>query len=53
MGREVKFRLASRFWRPAKDCERLPGTLIGLQFIAIVCLLLKKANPLLQVHNTF
>ncbi|MGI8968942.1 MAG: IS5/IS1182 family transposase, partial [Chloroflexota bacterium] len=36
----------------AKDYERLPDTLIGLHFVAFVCLLLHKASPLLQVHNT-
>jgi hypothetical protein len=35
----------------ARDYERLPETLIGLHFIAIVCLLLQKAGPLLQVHD--
>lgn len=43
---------ASRFRRLAKDYERLPETLIGLHFVAFVCLLFQKADPLLQVHNT-
>jgi hypothetical protein len=30
----------------------LPETLIGLHFVAFVCLLLQRAVPLLQVHNT-
>jgi len=49
---ERSFAWASRFRRLAKDYERLPDTLIGLHFVAFVCLLLHKASPLLQVHNT-
>jgi transposase len=49
---ERSFAWASRFRRLAKDYERLPETLIGLHFVAFVCLLLHKAGPLLQVHNT-
>ena len=49
---ERSFAWASRFRRLAKDYERLPETLIGLHFVAFVCLLLQKAAPLLQVHNT-
>jgi len=49
---ERSFAWASRFRRLAKDYERLPETLIGLHFVAFVCLLLHKATPLLQVHNT-
>jgi transposase len=49
---ERSFAWASRFRRLAKDYERLPETLIGLHFVAFVCLLLHKAAPLLQVHNT-
>jgi transposase len=49
---ERSFAWASRFRRLAKDYERLPETLIGLHFVAFVCLLLQKAGPLLQVHNT-
>jgi hypothetical protein len=30
----------------------LPETLIGLHFVAFVCLLLQKAGPLVQVHST-
>src|SRR5947209_2907599 len=48
---ERSFAWASRFRRLAKDYERLPETLIGLHFVAFVCLLLQKAAPLLQVHN--
>jgi len=46
------FAWAARFRRLAKDYERLPETLIGLHFVAFVCLLLQKAAPLLQVHDT-
>jgi transposase len=49
---ERSFAWASRFRRLAKDYERLPETLIGLHFVAFVCLLLHKAAQLLQVHNT-
>ena len=49
---ERSFAWASRFRRLAKDYERLPETLIGLHFVAFVILLLHKAAPLLQVHNT-
>jgi len=49
---ERSFAWAARFRRLAKDYERLPETLIGLHFVAFVCLLLHKAGPLLQVHNT-
>jgi transposase len=49
---ERSFAWASRFRRLAKDYERLPETLIGLHFVAFVCLLLQKATPLLKVHNT-
>jgi transposase len=49
---ERSFAWAARFRRLAKDYERLPETLIGLHFAAFVCLLLQKAAPLLQVHNT-
>src|SRR5579885_2696923 len=49
---ERSFAWAARFRRLAKDYERLPETLIGLHFVAFVCLLLHRAGPLLQVHNT-
>ena len=52
LGRGAKFAWASRFRRLTKDYERLSETLIGLHFVAFVCLLLQKAGPLLQVHNT-
>ncbi len=49
---ERSFAWAARFRRLAKDYERLPETLIGLHVVAFVCLLLHRAVPLLQVHNT-
>jgi len=49
---ERSFAWASRFRRLAKDYERLPETLIGLHFVAFVCLMLQRAGPLLQFHNT-
>src|SRR5919204_1279527 len=49
---ERSFAWAARFRRLAKDYERLPETLLGLHFVAFVCLLLHRAGPLLQVHNT-
>jgi transposase len=49
---ERSFAWAARFRRLARDYERLPETLIGLHFVAFVCLLLTRAGPLLQVHNT-
>jgi len=49
---ERGFAWAARFRRLAKGYERLPEALIGLHFVAFVCLLLHKAGPLLQVHNT-
>jgi transposase len=48
---ERSFAWAARFRRLARDYERLPETLIGLHFVAFVCLLLQRAVPLLQVHN--
>jgi transposase len=49
---ERSFAWAARFRRLAKDYERLPETLMGLHFVAFVCLLLHGAGPLLQVHIT-
>jgi transposase len=49
---ERSFAWAARFRRLAKDYERLPETLIGLHFVAFICLMLHRALPLLQVHNT-
>jgi transposase len=44
---ERSFAWTARFRRLAKDYERLPGTVIGLHFIAFACLLLHRAIPLL------
>jgi transposase len=49
---ERNFAWAARFRGLAKDYERLPRTLIGLHLVALVCLLLQKAGPLLHVHCT-
>jgi transposase len=49
---ERSFAWASRFRRLAKDYERLPETLLGLHFVAFVCLMLHRAGLLLQVHYT-
>jgi hypothetical protein len=44
---------AARFRRLAKDDERLQTTLVGLHFVAFVCLMLHQAASLLaQVPNT-
>ncbi len=44
---ERSFGWMARFRRLAKDYERLATTLIGLHFVAFVCLLLHQAAPLL------
>ncbi len=44
---ERSFGWMARFRRLAKDYERLATTLVGLHFVAFVCLLLHKAAPLL------
>jgi transposase len=44
---ERSFGWMARFRRLAKDYERLATTLVGLHFVAFVCLLLQKAAPLL------
>jgi len=49
---ERSFAWAARFRRLGRDYEPLPETLIGLHFVAFVCLLLQKAGALLQGHNT-
>lgn len=43
---ERSFGWMARFRRLAKDHERLATTLVGLHFVAFVCLLLHKAAPL-------
>ncbi len=44
---ERSFGWMSRFRRLARDYERLVTTLVGMHFIAFVCLLLHRAMPLL------
>jgi transposase len=44
---ERSFGWMTRFRRLAKDYERLATTLVGLHFVAFVCLLLHRAAPLL------
>lgn len=44
---ERSFAGTARFRRLAKDDERLQTTLVGMHFIAFVCLLLHQAEPLL------
>src|SRR5450759_3570712 len=44
---ERSFGWMARFRRLAKDYERLATTLVGMHFVAFVCLLLHRASPLL------
>jgi transposase len=44
---ERDFGWATRFRRLVRDYERLPETLVGLHFIAFVCLMLKQMIPVL------
>jgi transposase len=44
---ERSFAWVSRFRRLARDYERLPATLAGLQFAAFICLLLPKLLSLI------
>ena len=44
---ERSFGWMSRFRRLARDYERLATTLVGLHFVAFVCLLLHRAEPLI------
>jgi transposase len=48
---ERSFAWATRFRRLAKDYERLPTTLVGLHFVAFICLMLHRAAPLLAVGS--
>jgi transposase len=41
---ERSFAWAARFRRLAKDYERLPGTVVGLHFVAFTCLMLHRAT---------
>jgi transposase len=44
---ERSFAWAARFRRLAKDYERLPGTVVGLHFVAFACLMLHRAMVVL------
>lgn len=48
---ERTFAWAARFRRLVRDYERLPETLAGLHFLALMCLMLKKALPLLALNT--
>jgi len=48
---ERDFAWASRFRRLAKDYERLPATLAGLHFLALVCLFLQQAAGILSAGS--
>jgi transposase len=48
---ERSFAWAARFRRLARDYERLSGTLVGLHYVAFVCLMLHRAVPLLNVSS--
>jgi len=44
---ERSFGWLARFRRLARDYERLATTLVGLHYVAFVCLLLHRAEPLI------
>ena len=48
---ERSFAWAARFRRLARDYERLSATLVGLHYVAFVCLMLHRALPLLTVSS--
>jgi len=48
---ERSFAWAARFRRLARDYERLSATLVGLHYVAFVCLMLHRAAPLLNVSS--
>jgi transposase len=48
---ERSFAWAERFRRLARDYERLSATLVGLHYVAFVCLMLHRAIPLLNVGS--
>jgi transposase len=48
---ERSFAWAARFRRLARDYERLSETLVGLHYVAFVCLMLHRAAPLLHVSS--
>jgi transposase len=43
---ERSFGWAARFRRPAKDYERLTGTLEGMHYVAFGLLMLREAEPI-------
>lgn len=49
---ERSFAWATRFRRLVKDYERYPSTLEGLHIVAFVCIMLRKAASLTQIHNS-
>ena len=48
---ERSFAWAARFRRLARDYERLSATLVGLHYVAFVCLMLHRAVPLLHASS--
>jgi transposase len=48
---ERSFAWAARFRRLARDYERLSETLVGLHYVAFVCLMLHRAVPLLNASS--
>ena len=48
---ERSFAWAARFRRLARDYERLTATLVGLHYVAFVCLMLHRAVPLLILSS--
>jgi transposase len=48
---ERSFAWAARFRRLARDYERLAATLVGLHYVAFVCLMLHRAIPILNVSS--
>jgi len=48
---ERSFAWAARFRRLARDYERLTETLVGLHYVAFVCLMLHRAVPLLNISS--
>ena len=44
---ERAFAWVSRFRRLVQDYERLPGTVVGLHFVAFTCLMLHRAITML------
>jgi transposase len=48
---ERSFAWTARFRRLARDYERLAETLVGLHYVAFVCLMLHRAVPLLAISS--